>query len=152
MFLIISFIKGITFSFQSLADEKDIRLEIHSDIDSRLMDFDRDKLEKIMYNLLSNAIKYRSDERPLKVKISTKKSDKHIILSVEDNGLGMSKYHQKKLFSMFKRFHTHVDGTGIGLYIVKRIIENKKGKIEVESEEGKGTTFRIYFDTSRSLK
>ncbi|MDQ3393677.1 MAG: ATP-binding protein [Bacteroidota bacterium] len=54
---------------------------------------------------------------------------------------------------MFKRFHTHVDGTGIGLYIVKRIIENKDGKIEVKSERDKGTIFTIYFvDVEKNLK
>ncbi len=59
----------------------------------------------------------------------------------------------EKLFTMFKRFHTHVDGTGIGLYIVKRIIENKDGKIEVKSERDKGTIFTIYFvDVEKNLK
>lgn len=50
-----------------------------------------------------------------------------------------------KVFGMFKRLHTHVEGTGVGMYIVKRIMENASGKIEVESEEGVGTTFRLYF-------
>jgi signal transduction histidine kinase len=48
---------------------------------------------------------------------------------------------------MFKRFHTHVEGSGVGLYIVKRIIENAGGKIEVESQEGMGSTFRVFFKT-----
>src|SRR5690606_34174010 len=100
---------------------------------------------------LSNAIKYRSEERPLVINVSTRQSNKYVILSIQDNGLGMSKDQQQKLFSMFKRFHTHVEGTGIGLYIVKRIVENKKGMIQVESEEGKGTTFNIYFDTTQRL-
>ena len=51
----------------------------------------------------------------------------------------------EKIFLMFKRVHTNVEGSGIGLYIVKRIIENNGGKIEVESEPGKGTTFNMYF-------
>lgn len=57
----------------------------------------------------------------------------------------MSPQQQKKLFTMFNRFHTHVDGTGIGLYMVKRIIENNEGRIKVESREMEGTTFKIYF-------
>jgi signal transduction histidine kinase len=57
---------------------------------------------------------------------------------VEDNGLGISKDNIPNLFSMFKRFHDHVDGSGVGLYIVKRIIENAGGKIELTSELGKG--------------
>lgn len=52
---------------------------------------------------------------------------------------------QDKIFGLFKRMHTHVSGTGVGLYIVKRIIENAGGKIEVESEINKGSTFRLYF-------
>ena len=67
------------------------------------------------------------------------------MLEVADNGLGIKQEHQHKLFSMFKRLHTHVEGTGIGLYIVKRIIENNGGRIHVESKHGVGTTFRVYF-------
>ena len=67
------------------------------------------------------------------------------MLSVKDNGLGFEPGFKTKLFSMFKRFHDHVEGTGIGLYIIKRIIENKGGKIEVESELDKGSTFKVYF-------
>ena len=54
--------------------------------------------------------------------------------------------HGKKLFGMFKRFHNHVEGSGVGLYIVKKIVEDSGGKIEVESEVEKGTTFTIFFD------
>jgi two-component system, chemotaxis family, CheB/CheR fusion protein len=59
-------------------------------------------------------------------------------------GLGISEANIGKMFGMFKRLHSHVEGTGIGLYIVKRINDNAGGKIEVESEIGKGTTFKIY--------
>jgi signal transduction histidine kinase len=67
------------------------------------------------------------------------------VLSVQDNGLGIPEGGIDKIFTMFKRLHSHVEGTGIGLYIVKKIIDNAKGKIEVESKEGSGSTFRVYF-------
>jgi signal transduction histidine kinase len=107
--------------------------------------FARINLRSILYNLLSNAIKYRSPERNPEIKISTSQKDRYIVLTIQDNGLGLNENQQKRLFTMFKRFHTHVDGTGIGLYIVKRIVENKEGKIEVGSKKGEGTTFKIYF-------
>lgn len=59
--------------------------------------------------------------------------------------MGIEDKNKEKLFTMFKRFHDHVEGTGIGLYIVKRIIDNAGGKIEVDSQAGVGTTFKIYF-------
>lgn len=125
--------------------------EIREDFKVADITYNPSHLKSIFYNFLSNAIKYRSEERPLVINVSTRQSNKYVILSIQDNGLGMSKDQQQKLFSMFKRFHTHVEGTGIGLYIVKRIVENKKGMIQVESEEGKGTTFNIYFDTTQRL-
>jgi signal transduction histidine kinase len=70
--------------------------------------------------------------------------DKYILIKVEDNGIGIAENNLSKVFTMFKRFHTHVEGTGIGLYIVKRIVENAGGKIEVESSVSIGTTFSVY--------
>lgn len=101
-------------------------------------------LKSILYNLVSNAIKYRSPERKIQVQITCSDMVDFTFIEIKDNGLGISKNNQGKMFSMFKRFHDHVDGTGIGLYIVKRIIENSGGKIEVESEVGIGTTFKVY--------
>jgi signal transduction histidine kinase len=63
---------------------------------------------------------------------------------VEDNGIGFPADKKEKIFTMFKRLHTHVEGTGIGLFIVKRIIDNTGSRIEVESTPGMGTTFKIY--------
>jgi signal transduction histidine kinase len=64
---------------------------------------------------------------------------------VQDNGLGMNTSNPEKIFGMFKRQHAHVEGTGVGLFIVKKIVENAGGKIEVESQVGIGSTFRVYF-------
>jgi signal transduction histidine kinase len=63
---------------------------------------------------------------------------------VKDNGLGIRKEDIPKVFKMFKRLHAHVEGSGIGMYIIKRMVENKGGKIELESEIDKGSTFKVY--------
>lgn len=109
------------------------------------INFSKKNFRSIVYNLISNAIKYRSPDRKLKIFIKTEVIQDFIILTVQDNGLGISEDNVSRMFTMFKRFHDHVEGTVIGLYIVKRIIDNSGGKIEVDSELGKGTTFRVYF-------
>ncbi len=118
---------------------------ITAQFEATTIPFQKKNLRSIFYNLLTNAIKYQSPHRPPVIRIETRTEEKYIRLTVEDNGLGIREQHQEKLFRMFKRFHTHVEGTGIGLYIVKRIVENNNGRIEVESEEGRGTAFHIYF-------
>ena len=107
--------------------------------------YSRNNLRCIIFNLLSNAIKYRSPERSLVVKICTFMEKESVGLEVSDNGVGLSEQQLPKLFTMFKRLHTHVEGTGIGLYILKRIVENNGGRIEVASELDKGTSFKILF-------
>ena len=106
--------------------------------------YPRNNLRSILYNLLSNAVKYRCPDRQPKISIKTYQENGYVVLRVEDNGLGISKQQQPKMFSMFKRFHSHVEGTGIGLYIIKRIVENRGGKIEVESEQYSGSVFKVY--------
>jgi signal transduction histidine kinase len=109
--------------------------------------FSNKNFRSIVYNLLSNAIKYRSPDRVPVVKISCLPEPGYYVLSVADNGLGMDldPGRREKLFAMFKRLHDHVEGSGIGLYMVKKIIENAGGKIDVESKLGEGTVFRVYF-------
>jgi two-component system sensor histidine kinase/response regulator len=113
--------------------------------------FSKKNMRSILYNLVSNAVKYSSPERSPIINISTKQKKDEMVLSVSDNGLGMNPGYQNKLFGMFKRLHDHVDGSGIGLYIVKRIIENNGGRIEVESKLDVGTTFNLYFKTNNKL-
>jgi len=103
-------------------------------------------LESILYNLIHNAIKYRALERAPVVSISTSVEEDHVVLSVSDNGLGidLAQYGQA-MFSLYKRFHLHVEGKGLGLYLVKSQVLALGGKVEVESELNAGTTFHIYF-------
>jgi signal transduction histidine kinase len=67
------------------------------------------------------------------------------VLEVTDNGLGLDAAHEQRLFGMFQRFHDHVEGSGIGLYMVKKMIENAGGRITVNSELGVGSAFCVYF-------
>ncbi|MBA9079242.1 sensor histidine kinase [Rufibacter quisquiliarum] len=106
--------------------------------------FSRKNLRSILYNLLSNSIKYRSPERSPEIEVKTKTIDGFTLLTVRDNGLGLRQQDHEKVFGMFQRLHRHVEGTGVGLAIVKNIVENCDGKIEFESEVGKGSVFKVY--------
>jgi len=66
-------------------------------------------------------------------------------LTVQDNGLGLNAQQQTRLFQLFQRLHTHVEGTGLGLYMVKRIVENAGGTLAVQSQVNVGTTFTLTF-------
>ncbi|MBC7920918.1 MAG: PAS domain-containing protein [Ferruginibacter sp.] len=107
--------------------------------------FSAKNLRSIVYNLISNAIKYRSSERVPLVSVSCRQTGEHAVLSVADNGLGIDMSQEKKLFAMFGRLHDHVEGSGVGLYMVKKMVDNASGRIEVASQVGQGSTFTIYF-------
>ncbi len=103
-------------------------------------------LYSIIKNLVSNSIKYCRDEVPLRIDVSTHKEGNYTLLSFSDNGIGIDigKY-GSKLFSPFQRLVvTKATGTGIGLYLIKNIIEKNGGYIKVESTPGEGTTFLCY--------
>ena len=106
--------------------------------------FSPKNLRSIVYNLLSNAIKYRHPDHPPVVQVRCRPgAGGSFVFEVEDNGLGLSESQQAKLFGMFQRLHTHVEGTGIGLYMVKKIIDNAGGTIAVRSQPARGTTFTV---------
>ncbi|GAB3844308.1 hypothetical protein GCM10028822_01460 [Hymenobacter terrigena] len=107
--------------------------------------YSRANLRTILLNLLSNSLKYADPARPCRVHVSVWKDNGQPVLLVEDNGLGFNMHrHQDELFQLFRRFHTHTEGTGVGLYLINRIVQGNGGRIEVESEVGEGTSFRVY--------
>jgi PAS domain S-box-containing protein len=125
--------------------EADATLDVQLPADVTIL-FSEKNLRSIVYNLLSNALKYRSSKRALQVRIAYQALEAHQVLEVQDNGLGLDLTQAgSNLFAMFKRLHSHVEGTGIGLYMVKRIIENAGGHIEVQSQLDVGSTFSVYF-------
>jgi two-component system, chemotaxis family, CheB/CheR fusion protein len=105
----------------------------------------RKHLLSILYNLLNNSIKYKSPQRFLLIKIESYKKGEHVVISVQDNGVGIQEEHLTTVFNKFQRFNQgHVEGSGLGLYIVNKLVENLGGWIEVSSELGVGSKFSVY--------
>jgi PAS domain S-box-containing protein len=106
----------------------------------------RSYVHSIMLNLMTNALKYKSPDRKLKLYLKTYTIPNYICLSVTDNGLGIDLSKEKeKVFGLYKRFHSHTDGRGLGLHLVKTQAELLGGKVEVDSQVNIGTTFNVYF-------
>ena len=112
---------------------------------------DSTQLAQVFQNLIINGIKFQSEEAPL-IYISAEKKAKEWVFSVQDNGIGIDPQYSERIFEVFKRLHTKEDypGTGIGLAVCKKIVERHGGRIWVESELGKGSTF--YFTLPINLE
>lgn len=103
-------------------------------------------LESMLYNLMSNAVKYCSPLRDAVIEIKLTSENGFKVLSIRDNGLGIDlPQHKESIFGMYKTFHGNNDSRGLGLFIVKNQIESLKGKVEVESIIGTGSTFKLFF-------
>ncbi len=101
------------------------------------------QMVQLFQNLIENAVKYRSQVPP-RIHISMQEREREWIFSVQDNGIGIDPKYHERIFGVFKRLHAkEVPGTGIGLALCKKIVENHGGRIWVESELGKGATFRF---------
>lgn len=98
------------------------------------------RLKQLFQNLIENAIRYNDKENP-KVAISCSENDQEITFKIKDNGIGIPEVYQCKIFDVFSKLHNDGNSSGIGLSIVKKIIEYYKGRIWLESQEKIGTTF-----------
>ena len=117
---------------------------IASEINISEITFSRRKLRTIIYNLINNAIKFKATERQPKIIVTTNKENDFIIISVKDNGMGIDESKFEAIFSKYYRLENAIEGSGIGLYLVKEIVHNAGGKILVESQLDKGTQFKVY--------
>ena len=105
---------------------------------------DYNQLKIILGNLISNAVKYHFVEQadPY-IAVRFARANDEVTIEVEDNGTGIAKEYQEKIFTMFFRASTQSEGTGLGLYIVAEAVARLQGKITVKSEVGKGSTFSV---------
>lgn len=124
-------------------DESQAKVEVNFN-ENPLVKANPQYLESIFYNLLSNSVKYKDEIRPLVIKIENEINNNEMAISFEDNGIGIDlKKNNDKIFSMYARFHSHVYGKGLGLYLVKTQIEAMGGTIEVASRVNEGTKFTM---------
>ena len=108
-----------------------------------MLRFSPKNLRSILFNLLSNALKYRAPGRQPQIEVRTNCDEQWAELHVQDNGLGLAPEQQHKLFRLFTRLHDHVEGSGVGLYSIHKLIQNAGGTISVASELGVGSVFSI---------
>jgi two-component system phosphate regulon sensor histidine kinase PhoR len=113
-------------------------------IEETEIEFSQKNLRSLLYNLLTNAIKYRAPDRAPEIHIKTSVENDFVMISVKDNGLGIAEEKLELLFTPYTRIEKDVEGTGIGLYLVKKIVENSGGKVVVNSQPGKGSEFIVY--------
>ena len=146
---LVNLLRGVFYSFDSLAKEKEIKLSFNADSDKLICWVDRDKLEKIVNNLLSNAFKFTPAKGEISFNIHQQYFDEneYAIVKVADTGIGIP---PDKLQNIFDRFYQVDDstrkkfgGSGIGLALVKELVDLHKWNIDVKSEVGKGTEFYL---------
>ena len=139
---VLQLLRSLSASFDSMAERKQIHYHVHFPEQTNIAFFDKDKLEKIFTNLLSNAFKYTGERGT--VSVIAEMEDNRLRISVEDNGPGIAKKELDKVFDRFYQVEgTEDKGTGIGLALVKELVDLYRGQISVSSEPGKGSRFRV---------
>lgn len=143
-------------SFQDIVDEikdllvQDIRRNeavFHEDFsEAPFIRYPKKHIRSILQNLITNAIKYRSPQRKPEISIKTSRTDNFTLLEVSDNGLGIKEEDKQRIFAMHQRadIDESIEGTGVGLGLVAKIVDGNQGKIELESQVGKGSTFKVF--------
>ena len=122
---------------------KEQQIQVEIDAGFPTVHVDRSRIVQVMQNLLTNAIKFMGGQSNPIIKIGVENIESKYIFFVQDNGIGIAPEHHESIFELFSKLDSRTDGTGIGLGLVKRIIEVHNGKIWVESEPEKGATFKF---------
>lgn len=153
---VVFLIRLITESVKLYADQKNIGLCFECSMQSKVISVDDEKLERILLNLLSNAIKFTSHGGSITVRLKENKKTNKVVIEVSDTGIGIPEDKQGIIFERFGQVESdlsrHAEGTGIGLSLVKNLVGILGGEIELESELGKGSTFRILLPMNESVE
>ena len=148
---IIPFLKYQTTSWTALAVNKSIDIAFHTEVDQLIMDYDAEKLEQVFNNLFSNSLKFTPQQGAIRLYVT--KENNQLLLQIKDTGTGISAKQLPHIFNRFYQVDTSttrkVEGTGIGLAVVKELILLMEGNIQVESTPYKGTTFNITLPINR---
>lgn len=121
------------------------KVVFHTDFRKKEVRFAKKNLRSVMLNLITNALKFSSPDRSPEISIKTEKQDQFIILTIADNGIGITQEEIEHIFKKYKRISVGTEGTGIGLYLMRKIVNASGGKIEVEDNAGNGCAFKIFF-------
>ncbi|HSJ12656.1 MAG TPA: PAS domain-containing protein, partial [Gillisia sp.] len=124
---------------------KEKKIKVTTDLKVKEIIFPRNSLRSVIYNLIHNAIKFSDPKKSSEIIIATEAVKGFVILCVHDNGLGIPFEDQRRVFKKSSRLSRKIEGTGMGLYVVKNMIENNKGRIKLGSNEKDGTTFKVFF-------
>lgn len=131
---------------------EDNKIEVITDFNVKEIYSVKTTLHSILYNLINNAIKYREVERKSFIRISSIAEGDYVKLIIEDNGIGIDlERYSDKIFSLYKRFHSHIEGKGLGLFLVKLQTESLGGRIEVKSSPNQGATFTVYLKIPENI-
>lgn len=153
---IVSLTRQISQSVRIYSDQKHIKLLFKCPLNCKNIVTDDEKLERIILNLLSNAIKFTDEGGTVTVSLDSNKETNMVLLEVSDTGLGIPKDKQELIFERFGQVDSnlsrHAEGAGIGLSLVKKLVDALDGKIELDSEPGRGSTFRIMLPTNQYLE
>ena len=140
---IIAFLRALAGNFESLASSKDIHFHTHFPNEALQIAFDIDKLEKTVNNLLSNAFKFTPDEGIIRMEVELLKNDL-LEIRIQDNGIGIPESQLEYIFDRFYQLEgSEYEGTGIGLALVKELVELHRGEISVSSQAGQGSLFIV---------
>lgn len=149
----VTFSSELTQVKKALGESLFTNVQVHADFSQEPVVYTvQPILNSVLYNMVSNALKYKSPQRQLELKLKTYKRDNFIVLEIQDNGIGMNlESYGQDVFGLYKRFHAHIEGRGIGLYLVKSQVESLGGKIEIKSQLNVGTAFFIYFKITTDI-
>lgn len=142
---IVYFVESICQSIVDFAKQKNIEVIFDTDVEEKIISFDLDKMERIILNILSNSIKFTKEQG--KIEIYIRESNEMLEIEISDDGIGIPQNKLNSIFERFKQVENNTirsgEGSGIGLYLVKSLVDMHGGDIAVESELGSGTTFKI---------